>query len=180
MPASLWQAREISMKALALSLALVLSLAPAAFAADVAAQPTLTLEGAKRAVAAAIAYAHSHGAPGAAIAVVDAGGHTICLERLDGTFPASADVSIGKARTAANFGRPTRGMEDSINKNRPALAAVAAVTPFTPLQGGIPIVVGQQVVGAIGVSGAASAQQDEEIAIAGAGAFQNGPASQGQ
>src|SRR6516164_5510409 len=151
-----------------------------AAAADVSSQPTLTLEGAQRVVAAAIAYARSHGAPGAAVAVVDAGGHTICLERLDGTFPASADVSIGKARTAANFGRPTRGMEDSINKNRPALAAVAAVTPFTPLQGGVPIVVGQQVVGAIGVSGAASAQQDEEIAIAGAGAFQNGPASQGQ
>jgi glc operon protein GlcG len=168
------------MKTLVLSLAVVLSLAPAAFAADVTTQPTLTLEGAKRAVAAAIAYARSHGAPGAAIAVVDAGGHTICLERLDGTFPASADVSIGKARTAANFGRPTRGIEDSINKNRPALAAVAAVTPFTPLQGGIPILVGQQVVGAIGVSGGASAQQDEEIAIAGAGAFQSGPASQGQ
>jgi len=160
------------MNAFAAALALALASVSAAQAADVAAQPTLTLEGAKRAVAAAIAYA--------AIAVVDAGGHTICLERLDGTFPASADVSIGKARTAANFGRPTRGMEDSINKNRPALAAVAAVTPFTPLQGGIPIVVGQQVVGAIGVSGAASAQQDEEIAIAGAGAFQNGPASQGQ
>ena len=168
------------MNTFAAALALALASVSAAHAADVAAQPTLTLEGAKRAVAAAIAYAHSHGAPGAAIAVVDAGGHTSCLERLDGTFPASADVSIGKARTAANFGRATRGMEDSINKNRPALAAVAAVTPFTPLQGGIPIVVDHQVVGAIGVSGAASAQQDEEIAVAGAGAFQNGPASQGQ
>src|SRR6516164_9106270 len=151
-----------------------------AAAADVNPQPTLTLEGARRVVAAAIAYARSHGAPGAAVAVVDAGGHTICLERLDGTFPASADVSIGKARTAANFGRPTRGIEESINKNRPALAAVAAVTAFTPLQGGIPIMDGKEVVGAIGVSGAASAQQDEEIAIAGAGAFQRGPASQEQ
>jgi glc operon protein GlcG len=168
------------MKSLLAVLAFVLASASVAQAADVTAQPTLTLEGAKRAVAAAMTYARSHGAPGAAIAVVDAGGHTICLERLDGTFPASADVSIGKARTAANFGRPTRGMEDSINKNRPALAAVAAVTPFTPLQGGIPIVVGKQVVGAIGVSGAASAQQDEEIAIAGAGALQDAPASQGQ
>src|SRR6516164_2847790 len=142
-----------------------------AAAADVNPQPTLTLEGAHRVVDAALAYARSHGAPGAAVAVVDAGGHTMLLERLDGTFPASADVSIGKARTAANFGRPTRGMEDSINKNRPALAAVAAVTPFTPLQGGIPIMDGKEVVGAIGVSGAASAQQDEEIAIAGAEAL---------
>ena len=146
--------------------------AQAAAAADVNSQPTLTLEGARRVVAAAIAYARSHNAPGAAVAVVDAGGHTICLERLDGTFAASADVSIGKARTAANFGRPTRGIEDSINKNRPALAAVAAVTPFTPLQGGIPITIGKEVIGAIGVSGAASAQQDEEIATAGATALE--------
>ena len=65
-------------------------------------------------------------------------------------------------------------MEDSINKNRPALAAVAAVTAFTPLQGGIPIMEGKEVVGAIGVSGAASAQQDEEIAIAGAEALRAG------
>jgi len=143
-----------------------------AAAADVSPQPTLTLEGAKRVVAAAIAYARSHDAPGAAVAVVDAGGHTICLERLDGTFAASADVSIGKARTAANFGRSTRGMEDAINKNRPALAAVAAVTAFTPLQGGVPITLGKEVIGAIGVSGAASAQQDEEIATAGAAALQ--------
>jgi len=166
------------MKLLALSLILVLAAWQAAFAADITAQPTLTLEGAKRAVAAALAYARAHDAPGAAVAVVDAGGHTICLERLDGTFPASADVSIGKARTAANFGRATHGLEDSINKNRPALAAVAAVTAFTPLQGGIPIMEGKEVVGAIGVSGAASAQQDEEIAIAGAGALQaNAPTS---
>ena len=143
-----------------------------AAAADVNPQPTLTLEGARRVVAAAVAYARSHNAPGAAVAVVDAGGHTICLERLDGTFAASADVSIGKARTAANFGRPTRGMEDAINKNRPALASVAAVTAFTPLQGGIPITLGKEVIGAIGVSGAASAQQDEEIATAGASALQ--------
>jgi glc operon protein GlcG len=167
-------------KTLPLSIALTLVAVQAAFAADVATQPTLTLEGAKRLAAAAIAYARSHEAPGAAIAVVDAGGHTIYLERLDGSFPASSDVSIGKARTAANFGRPTRGMEESINKNRPALAAVAAVTAFTPLQGGIPIMVGKQVIGAIGVSGGASAQQDEEIAIAGAGAFQNASATPGE
>src|ERR1700739_1799294 len=121
---------------------------------------------------AAMASARSHDRPGGAVAIVDAGGNTIYLERLDGTFAASADVSIGKARTAAHFGRATRGMEDAINKSRPALASVAAVTAFTPLQGGIPIMVGKDVIGAIGVSGAATAQQDEEIAIAGAGALQ--------
>jgi glc operon protein GlcG len=141
--------------------------------ADLASQPTLTLEGAKHIAAVAVAYAKAHMAPGASIAVVDAGGHTIYLERLDGTFGASSDVSIGKARTAANFMRATRGMEESINKDRPALAAVTAVTAFTPLQGGVPIVVDKQVVGAIGVSGAASAQQDEEIALAGAHALES-------
>jgi glc operon protein GlcG len=141
--------------------------------ADIVGEPTLTLAGAKRAAAAALAYAHAHAAPGATVAVVDAGGHTIYLERLDGTFAAGADISIGKARTAVVFKRPTRGLEEAINKGRTAMVPVAGVTWFTPLQGGIPIVVGSQVVGGIGVSGAASAQQDEELAIAGAEAMQN-------
>jgi glc operon protein GlcG len=142
-----------------------------ALGSDVANQPTLTLEGAKRAAAAAIAYARSHGAPGGSIAIVDAGGHTLYLERLDGTFPAASDVSIGKARTAVNFGKPTRGLEESINKGRPALLPVAGVTWFTPLQGGVPIVVNGHVIGGIGVSGALNQQQDEEVAMAGAQAI---------
>jgi glc operon protein GlcG len=135
---------------------------------------SLTLEGAQRVTAAAIRYARANNAPGGAIAVVDAGGHVIQIERLDGTFPAGADISVGKARTAVAFRRPTRGLEDTINKGRNAMIPVAAVTVFTPLQGGIPIVVNGQVIGAIGVSGAASAQQDEEIALAGAAAFAAG------
>jgi len=134
-------------------------------------QPTLTLEGAKRTAVAAIAYARSHGAPGGAVAVVDAGGHTLYLERLDGTFAAAAEVSIGKARTAVNFGKSTRGLEEAINKGRAALLPVADVTWFTPLQGGIPIVVNGQVIGGVGVSGALNQQQDEEVAIAGAQAI---------
>ena len=141
------------------------------FGGDLANQPTLTLDGAKRAAAAAIAYARGHGAPGGSIAIVDAGGHTLYLERLDGTFPAAADVSIGKARTAVNFGKPTRGLEEAINKGRPALLPVADVTWFTPLQGGVPIIVNGRVIGGIGVSGAASQQQDEEVAMAGAQAI---------
>jgi len=105
--------------------------------------------------------------------VVDAGGHTILVERLDGTFPAGPDISIGKARTAVMFKRPTRSLEETINKARSAMIPVAAVTWFTPLIGGIPITQGNDIVGGIGVSGAASAQQDEEVAIAGAQAFAN-------
>ena len=127
--------------ALALGLSL-LAWAPAQ-AADLAAAPTLTLEGAHRAVAAAAAYAHAHDAPGGAIAVVDAGGQTIVVERLDGSFPAGADISVGKARTAVMFRRPTRGLEEIINKGRAAMIPVAAVTAFTPLQGGIPIKIGR-------------------------------------
>lgn len=159
-----------------LLLALMLAAAPAAMSADIANQPTLTLEGAKRIAAAAVAYARAHDAPGASIAIVDAGGHTMYLERLDGTFAAGSDISIGKARTAVVFKRPTRGIEDTINKGRTAMVPVAGVTWFTPLQGGIPITVDKQIVGGIGVSGAASAQQDEEVAIAGAQALPSAPA----
>jgi glc operon protein GlcG len=104
-------------------------------------------------------------APGGVIAVVDDGGNLIALERLDGTFAAGASISIGKARTAALFKRPTRAFEDIIKNGR---TAMVALSDFTPLQGGIPLMVGEEVVGGIGVSGAASAQQDEEIALAGA------------
>jgi len=150
----------------------VLSASQAAVSADVVNAPTLTLEGAKRVAAAAITYAKSHNAPGASVAVVDAGGHTIYLERLDGTFSAGSDISIGKARTAVVFKRATRGIEEGINKGRTAMVDVAAVTWFTPLQGGVPIVAAGQIVGGIGVSGASSAQQDEEVAIAGAAAIE--------
>ncbi len=121
----------------------------------------MDLDLAKRVVAAAVAEAQRLGAPGSAIAVVDEGGHLVAFERLEGTFPAGASVSIGKARTAATFQRPTSVFEDAIKNGRISLTAVSEMVP---LQGGIPILVDGQVVGAVGVSGAASAQQDEDIA----------------
>ena len=131
--------------------------------AQVATKKTLTLEGARKAIAAAVAEARKSNATGV-IAVVDDGGNLMALERLDGTFAAGAAISIGKARTAVLFKKPTKVFEDIIAKGRTAMVAL----DFTPLQGGIPIVVEGQVVGGIGVSGAASAQQDEELAMAGA------------
>ena len=128
----------------------------------------MTLEGAKKVIAAAVAEARSKNAPGGAIAVVDEGGNLVAVERLDNTFAAGANISIGKARTAVLFKRPTKFFEDVINKGR---TAMATLNDFTPLQGGIPIVVDGQVIGGVGVSGAASAQQDEELAIAGANAL---------
>lgn len=131
---------------------------------------TLTLAGAKKAIDAAASQARRNNA-GGVIAVVDEGGNLMALERLDGTFAAGANISIGKARTAALFKKPTKFFEDVVNKGR---TAMAALNDFTPLQGGVPIVSGGQVIGAIGVSGAASAQQDEEVAMAGAAALQDG------
>lgn len=129
---------------------------------------SLTLDGARRVIAAAVAEAKSKNAPGGAIAVVDDGGNLVAVERLDNTFAAGANISIGKARTAVMFKRPTKFFEDVINKGR---TAMTTLNDFTPLQGGIPIVVDGQIIGAVGVSGAASAQQDEELAIAGANAL---------
>ena len=149
------------------------TLSGTASAADTATHHGLTRDGAHRAVGAALDYARQHAAPGAAIAVVDAGAHVILVERLDGTFAAGTDISVGKARTAVMFKRPTRGIEETINKGRDAMIPLTQVTGFTPLQGGVPIVVDGEIVGAIGVSGASSAQQDEEIAIAGAEALKS-------
>ena len=127
---------------------------------------TLTLDGAQRAIGATVAEAQKRGTTGA-IAVVDAGGNLVAVERLDGTFAASGPISIGKARTAALFQKPTSFFEDVINKGRTAMTTVEG---FTPLRGGIPIEVDGAVIGAVGVSGAASAAEDEELARLGAAA----------
>ncbi len=128
----------------------------------------LTLDGAKRVIAAAVEEAKRRNAPGGAIAVVDDGGHLLALERLDNTFAASANIAIGKARTAAVFRKPTKVFEEIVNMGR---TTMVTLHDFTPLQGGVPIAWEGTVVGAIGVSGAASAPQDEEIAVAAAHAL---------
>src|SRR5687767_9944207 len=132
--------------------------------AQVATKKSLDLAGARKVIAAARAEAQRLKAPGGVIAVVDDGGNLVALERLDGTFAAGANISIGKARTAALFKKPTKLFEDIIRNGR---TPMVALNDFTPLQGGVPIEVGGQIVGAVGVSGAASAQQDEDLATAG-------------
>jgi uncharacterized protein GlcG (DUF336 family)/mannose-6-phosphate isomerase-like protein (cupin superfamily) len=136
--------------------------------AQIIEKESLNLDGAKKAIAAAVDYAKKNDAPGGVIAIVDEGGNLMALERLDGTFAMGATISIGKARTAVLFKKPTRFFEELINKGRTAMTTVDG---FTPLIGGIPIMVDNQVVGGIGVSGAASAAQDEELALAGANAL---------
>lgn len=148
-------------------IALILLSATVFTSAQTVERKTLTLEGAKKVIAGAVAYAKKNNAPGGVIAVVDEGGNLMALERLDGTFAAGANISIGKARTAVLFKRPTKVFEDIIKNGRTAMVALPDAF-FTPLQGGNPIMVDGQIVGGVGVSGAASAQQDEELAIAGA------------
>jgi len=157
------------MKLLPITVSLLFALMTLSAAqAQTAQKKALNLEGAKKVIATAIAEAKKLNAPGAAIAVVDDGGNLMAVERLDNTFAAGALISIGKARTAALFKRPTKAFEEIINKGR---TAMTTLNDFTPLQGGVPITVDGQVVGAVGVSGAASAQQDEDLAIAGAAAL---------
>jgi glc operon protein GlcG len=153
----------------AVAICAALAFAPlVAHAAEIVARPTLTLEGAKSVAAAAIAEAKKLNAPGGTVAVVDAGGQTLYLERLDNTFAKSAEISQGKARTAAVFKKATADFEDIVNKGRTSMTALG---DFTPLKGGVPLAVDGVVVGAVGVSGAASADQDDQVARAAAAAF---------
>jgi len=153
----------------------ILVLAAVAGRAQVTEKKTLTLEGAEKVIAAAKAEAKKLNAPGGVIAVVDDGGNLMALARMDGTFAAGANISIGKARTAALFKKPTKFFEDIIKNGR---TSMVALNDFTPLQGGVPIIVGGQLVGAVGVSGAATAAQDEELATAGANAFNTSQSSE--
>ena len=139
------------------------------YAESVSDKRALTLEGAKKVIAATVAEASKVNAPGGSIAIVDEGGNLLALERLDQTFAASANIAIGKARTSALFKKPTKAFEDIIKGGRTSMIALGGdLQNFTPLQGGIPLEWEGKIVGAIGVSGAASAQQDEDLAIIGA------------
>ncbi|MDH4559154.1 hypothetical protein E8F11_28980 [Pseudomonas sp. BN417] len=98
------------------------------------------------------------------IAVVDDGGHPLALERLDGCAPISAYIATEKARTAALGRRESKGYEDMVNGGRSAFLSAPLLTS---LEGGVPVLVDGQVVGAVGVSGV-KAEQDAQIARAGA------------
>jgi glc operon protein GlcG len=157
------------MKRIVALLIATLSLAGASLASEtgLSEKKVLTLAGAKAVAAAAAAEAKKTNS-GGAIAVVDDGGNLLYLERLDGTFPAAANISIGKARSAATFRRETSVFEEAIKNGRTSLVANP---DLLPLQGGVPILTDGQVVGAVGVAGASSAQADTDIARAAAAAF---------
>lgn len=116
--------------------------------------PVVTLEGARALVAAGEAEARRRGWT-VAIAVVDPAGGLVCFACLDGTQPASQEIAIAKARTAARFKRPTKALEDGAAGGRPGLLSLPGALL---LEGGLPILVDGQVAGAIGVSGMTSAE----------------------
>src|SRR5215471_16904731 len=157
-----------------ISLLTLLASLVATAAAQTTDKKTLTLKGAEAVIAAAKAQAPKLNAPGGVIAVVDDGGNLMALERIDGTFSAGANISIGKARTAVMFKKPTRFFEELINSNGKGRTVMTALENFTPLIGGIPITVDSQIVGGVGVSGAAQGDPDEKLRISGASAFSAG------
>jgi glc operon protein GlcG len=142
--------------------AISLAGADAAFTTDTT--HTITQAGARMVAEAAGAAA---AAPDVApvISVVDAGGALVYLHRPDSAQVASVDVTTDKARTAAIYRRPSRDFEEQAANGRPSALHLARAVP---LQGGMPIVVDGEVVGAIGVSGASSADEDQELAVIGA------------
>src|SRR5919204_5151229 len=130
-------------------------------------ETALTQAGARAAVEAVAAAAAARGvAP--VVSAVDAGGALVYLDRPDEAQVASVDVTTDKARTAAIYRRPSKDFEDQATGGRPSALHLARAVP---LQGGIPIVHDGEVIGAIGVSGASSADEDQELAVLGARAF---------
>ena len=134
--------------------------------ANLADKKALTLTAARAIIAAAESEARKHNL-NVTMTVVDDGGHLLHLARMDETGLASVEVSIAKARAAVMFKRPTKFWEDAYASGKTHLATLPGVLP---IEGGVPLLVGDKLVGAIGVSGASSAQ-DGQVAAAGAAAL---------
>jgi glc operon protein GlcG len=150
-----------------LGLAALALVVPDAAQGQLAQKRVLTLEAARHVVGAAEDEARRNGWP-CVLAVVDDGGWLVLLERMDGApMLASVELAPGKARAAAVYRKPTRALEESINGGR---AAAVTAPGFVQMQGGVPLVAGGEVVGAIGVS-ADTPAHDEQIAEAGARAL---------
>lgn len=132
------------------------------------AKKTLSLEAARVAMSASEAEA-LRGGWRVVIAVVDDGGHPVLLQRLDGAQWSSIETAVAKAKAAVAWKRPTRLLEEAVNQGR--FAFLSITQGMALLQGGVPIEIEGQVVGAVGVSGVKAAD-DELIAQAGVSALQ--------
>jgi glc operon protein GlcG len=130
---------------------------------------TLDQTGAQTVLQAAKENAQRRNAP-SAIAVVDPAGDLLAFQRMDGVRPASADLAIGKARTAARLERPTAEIEDNVDRGRTAFVTANIMA----LRGGMPVLVDGKVVGAVGVAGL-SKETDAAIANTAAAALNSSP-----
>jgi glc operon protein GlcG len=128
----------------------------------------LTLEAAKQIAAAAQAEAAKNKWT-MVVCVVDDGGHLIYLERMDGTQIGSVQVAQEKAVTAVRFKRPTKALEEAVAGGR---TVVMKLPGATPIEGGLPIFVEGNVIGAVGVSGGTS-PQDGQVAAVGVATVEN-------
>ena len=128
-------------------------------------RPMLTLEDCRKITAAAEAEARKNNW-NVVIAILDDGGHLLHLARMDGASPANARIAVEKGRTAAETRRSTMAWQERIAK-RPELLNMPEVTP---VQGGLPIMAEGVCVGAVGISGVQS-HEDEQIAAAGIAAL---------
>jgi uncharacterized protein GlcG (DUF336 family) len=154
------------LRRLGFSIAAAAFVAGAATAAELATKKALTLEIAKELSAAAEAEAVKNNW-NVVIAIVDDGGRLMHLVRRDGTQYGSIEVAQDKARTAIAFRRPTKALEDAVAGGRNAILGLGGATP---IEGGLPIVVEGEMIGAIGVSGVQS-NQDAQVAQAGINAL---------
>ena len=132
--------------------------------------PSITLEHAQKISAAAQQEAQRNGWL-MVVASVDAGGHLVLLERMDGAQFGSVQVSQDKARSAVAFRRPTKAFHDMVAAGGEGLRMLA-MTGAVPIDGGLPIIVDGAVIGGIGLSGGTSAQ-DGQVAQAGVAALAN-------
>jgi glc operon protein GlcG len=125
----------------------------------------ISLENARKAAAPALAEAAKNNWT-VAVAIVDPGGNLVYYEKMDNTQLGSANVAIDKARSAALFKRPTKTFQDALAAGGDAVR-ILRLQGVVPVEGGIPLILDGKIVGAIGVSGATSAQ-DAQCAKAGA------------
>ncbi|HET9122165.1 MAG TPA: heme-binding protein [Acidiferrobacteraceae bacterium] len=130
--------------------------------------PSITLARAQKVMAAALAESQRQDWP-MVIAIVDSGGHLVMLQRMDQAHQGSVEVACAKAETAARFRRPTKVFEDGVAAGGQGLR-ILSMPGVIAVEGGIPLVHDNQVIGAIGVSGMRSGQ-DAQVAAAGAAAL---------
>jgi len=142
--------------------------APAAAASTPPYGPPITLDQAKRAMAAAELEAAKNSLQ-VVITILDSGGNLIMFHRFDNAQLSATTVSEGKARTALEFKRPSKVLDDAIAAGGAGMRLLA-LKNITPIEGGLPVIVDGKIVGAIGVSGALSSQ-DAQVAKAGADAL---------